>query len=342
MGAPQDREISALFQPGTDMSAVITQLQRAGVTREDIALCSPLPLEHLSPTARAPLLPYFITIAAGVIGIGVGLFFAGGTAALYPLETGGKAIVAAPVVGIISYETMMLLAVLATFITMIVRIVGDQGRASTRDQRVDDGMVAVVVPVTPSGAEAILLQVLEQAGATDITIRPRQSVQPGWEPSSQALAVWLSAIVLCASLPGCSRDMQDQPSYHPQEAPRLHSPTGSVPRDSRVILPPARQTDAAGSVWGERIYRVNCLHCHGPSGEGNGPVAAYLKERPADLLSRSVQEKPQSELYEIVTDGKDMMPPFRGELSAAERRAVAGFVKQLASHNDERGSKNGE
>jgi mono/diheme cytochrome c family protein len=328
MGAPPNREIFALFQPGVDISSLLAQLQKAGVRRETIALNSPLPLEHVSPPARFPLLPYFITIAAGLVGVGVGVFFAAGTAALYPIETGGKSIVAAPVVGIISYETMMLLAVLATFLTMIVRIVRDQGRASTRDRRVDDGMVGVTVPLAPHELEPVLRGILEQAGATDITIRAHEHVQPGWEPNGQALAGWALLALFCGSLAGCSRDMQDQPSYHPQEAPRLHSPVGSVPRDSRAVISADRHNNVVGTDSGEQLYRVNCLHCHGPSGEGDGPVAAYLKEQPANLLSRAVQEKAQSELYDIVTRGKDMMPSFRGELSAAEREAVADYVKR--------------
>ena len=329
MGAPQDREVSALFQPDVDVSAVIAQLQKAGMRRDAIALSSPLPLEHVSPASRFPLLPYLIAIVAGLVGIGVGIFFAGVTATMYPLVTGGKAIVAAPVVGIISYETMMLLAVLATFLTMIVRIVRDQGGVSMRDHRIDDGMVAFIVPVAPEDSEPVVLDILEQAGATEITVRTPNQHQ-GWEPSGQALAAWAILVVLCGSLGGCSRDMQEQPSYQPQESPRRHSPTGSVPRDSRAILSVVQHDETPGPASGDEVYRANCLHCHGPGGEGNGPVADYLKEKPANLLSRSVQDRLQSELYDIVTNGKDAMPGFRGELSADERWAVATFVKHLA------------
>lgn len=134
--------------------------------------------------------------------------------------------------------------------------------------------------------------------------------------------------MLAGLIVACSPDMSEQPSYQPQEPPRLHSPAGSVPRDSRAVLSAARGEQAAGNLSGAHLYRVNCLHCHGTRGEGNGPVAAYLKERPANLLSPAVQEKRQRELYDIVTDGKDVMPAFRGELSADERWAVAGFVKR--------------
>jgi mono/diheme cytochrome c family protein len=190
-------------------------------------------------------------------------------------------------------------------------------------------MVGVTVALAPHESETVLRGILEQAGATDITIRSRQNVQPGWEPDGEALAGWALLALLCGSLAGCSRDMQDQPSYHPQEAPRLHSPAGSVPRDSRAVISADRHNNVVGADSGEQLYRVNCLHCHGPRGEGNGPVAAYLKERPANLLSRAVQEKSQAELYDIVTNGKDMMPSFRGELSAAERQTVAALVQHL-------------
>ncbi|MBA2485517.1 MAG: cytochrome c [Nitrospira sp.] len=35
-------------------------------------------------------------------------------------------------------------------------------------------------------------------------------------------------------------------------------------------------------------------------------------------------------LYAIVTDGKDLMPSFKGELSATERWVVAQYVTSLS------------
>ena len=37
------------------------------------------------------------------------------------------------------------------------------------------------------------------------------------------------------------------------------------------------------SVKGPDLYRAHCAACHGPNGKGNGPVAADLKTKPADL-----------------------------------------------------------
>jgi cytochrome c oxidase cbb3-type subunit 2/cytochrome c oxidase cbb3-type subunit I/II len=121
--------------------------------------------------------------------------------------------------------------------------------------------------------------------------------------------------------------MQEQPSYYPQEAPRLHSPVGSVPRDSRSVLTASTGQEAISE--GARLFHINCSHCHGTTGKGDGPAASYLKERPADLQKPEVQKLFESALYEIVTNGKDMMPPFKGELSAQERRSIVAYVKSL-------------
>jgi mono/diheme cytochrome c family protein len=331
--SPEHREMSGLFEPDADFPAVISRLEQLGVPRDTVALCTPLPLEH-SPQVHYRLLPYLITIAAGVVGIGVGVFFAAGTAVFYPLMTGGKAIVAAPVVGIISYETMMLLAVLATFVTVIVRIIRDQGRIASRDHRIDDGLAMLIIPLDTDTLESDVSKVLAEAGAKEITRRSAPEPSPGWTPKGQAVAIGMMITVCSGLFGGCSRDMQDQPSYSPQDAPRRHSAAGSVPRESRAILSVEKIRDAGQSPRGEQLYRVNCLHCHGPSGEGNGPVAAYLKEKPANLRSEPIQSKTQRELYEIVTHGKDVMPAFRGELSADERWAVASYVRHLQPPNN--------
>jgi mono/diheme cytochrome c family protein len=37
------------------------------------------------------------------------------------------------------------------------------------------------------------------------------------------------------------------------------------------------------SVRGPDLYHAHCAACHGPEGKGNGPAAAALKTKPADL-----------------------------------------------------------
>lgn len=39
------------------------------------------------------------------------------------------------------------------------------------------------------------------------------------------------------------------------------------------------------SVRGPDLFRAHCAACHGPEGKGNGPAAAALRTKPADLTA---------------------------------------------------------
>jgi high-affinity iron transporter len=80
---------------------------------------------------------------------------------------------------------------------------------------------------------------------------------------------------------------------------------------------------------GATIFRINCSHCHGASGIGEGPVSVYLKEKPVNLRQPDIQSRSEAALYDIVTNGKDVMPSFKGELSMEERWSVAAYVKSF-------------
>jgi mono/diheme cytochrome c family protein len=273
---------------------------------------------------------YGVTIAAGLIGIGVGLFFAAGTAAMYPLMTGGKPIVAAPIVGIISYETMMLVAIVLTFLTMLVRIKTTNTKIHARDARIDEGRIGVSVRVPMMGTISGAVQdIMGQAGALDVRLSVIPSSQPAATQAVRQAASLLLPLLMAGLWSGCSQDMQDQPSYQHQEAPRLQSPHGSVPQKSRMRLLLAERSQTAAEA-GARLFKVNCVHCHGVQGEGDGPVASFLKERPANLKGDEVRTMSEETIYRIVTDGKDMMPSFQGELSPEERVEVAHFVASLS------------
>lgn len=317
--------VFALFDPSTALDPVVEKLQKAGVPEEAIDVASPLPL-HGVPLRRPHRIPlYVITLIAGVVGIGVGIFFAGGTAVLYPLMTGGKPIVAPPVVGIISFETMMLLAIITTFAAMVIRLRSAHRATALDHPDIDEGFLGISVALNAKDprTEAVV-KLFEQCGAKKVrTDLPHPSLPP-----APLLIGSLALLVLSAG--GCSKDMEEQVSYQAQEAPRRHSPPGSIPMDSRVIaLVPTPMTDERLNE-GKRLFSINCAHCHGANGNGDGPVAGYLVELPKNLHASHVQKNSISKLYAIVTDGKDAMPPFKGELSAEERWTVAQYVKSMA------------
>jgi putative copper export protein/mono/diheme cytochrome c family protein len=93
---------------------------------------------------------------------------------------------------------------------------------------------------------------------------------------------------------------------------------------------------AASIVRGEALFGPDCASCHGPNGEGNGPLAAGLRIRPADLTMPHLWEHSDGEMFWWLTHGIEdpegglSMPGFGTSLPADDRWALIDYIR---AHN---------
>ena len=68
------------------------------------------------------------------------------------------------------------------------------------------------------------------------------------------------------------------------------------------------------SVRGPDLYQAHCAACHGPEGKGNGPAAAALKTKPADLtiLAKNNGGEFPSQRVQKFISGDDPSLPSHG------------------------------
>ncbi len=84
---------------------------------------------------------------------------------------------------------------------------------------------------------------------------------------------------------------------------------------------------------GQSLYQENCIPCHGPTGQGDGPVGLTLNPRPADLSQHAVLGiHPDGRLYGWLTNGfaGSVMPAFKDKLSNDDRWHVVNYIRTLA------------
>jgi putative copper export protein/mono/diheme cytochrome c family protein len=94
------------------------------------------------------------------------------------------------------------------------------------------------------------------------------------------------------------------------------------------------QPYAAASVdRGAALYAENCTLCHGATGRGNGPAAAGLPIRPADLTEAHLFAHSPGDLFWWVSHGMDegVMPGFAGILNPDQRWDVINFLRARAA-----------
>ena len=92
--------------------------------------------------------------------------------------------------------------------------------------------------------------------------------------------------------------------------------------------------DAASLEAGKKLYVEQCAGCHGDTGKGDGPMAAYTGDpQPSDLSDAEWSHgSTDGEIYTIIRDGIDgtAMKDFAKDLKETEIWQVVNYVKTLA------------
>lgn len=96
---------------------------------------------------------------------------------------------------------------------------------------------------------------------------------------------------------------------------------------------PTQPYAAPSIARGAPLYAANCAVCHGASGEGNGPLAATLSIRPADLTEEHIFAHSVGDIFWWVSHGRDdgVMPGFADKLTPDQRWDLINFVLARAA-----------
>jgi putative copper resistance protein D len=84
---------------------------------------------------------------------------------------------------------------------------------------------------------------------------------------------------------------------------------------------------------GLHLYQTHCTVCHGLAGYGDGPAAAALTPRPADLTAAHTADHTVGDLFWWLSHGikGSAMPGFHDRLNEEERWDVINFLRTLAA-----------
>jgi mono/diheme cytochrome c family protein len=114
-----------------------------------------------------------------------------------------------------------------------------------------------------------------------------------------------------------------------------------------VVLTIACPGRTPSVIEGQALYRANgCTSCHGPSGQGDGPLAATLPSKPADLrypgsftrgateteIAKTLAEGipiPQGASPHLLHAHHELSMPRFDHLTEYERRSIALYVISL-------------
>lgn len=84
---------------------------------------------------------------------------------------------------------------------------------------------------------------------------------------------------------------------------------------------------SSGSDKGAQVFKTKCAMCHGQDGKGQTAMgkANHLK----DLASSDVQSVHDSDLKNIIENGKGKMPAYKGKLTDEQVEQVVAYLRTL-------------
>jgi mono/diheme cytochrome c family protein len=139
----------------------------------------------------------------------------------------------------------------------------------------------------------------------------------------------LAVMVLCL---GCSRSGSEQ-SVGGHDGPQASTTDVEI-----GAAPPARApaAESGGDLDpGREVYTDHCLRCHGETGLGDGPDAASLYTRPANLQEH-VAHHSDKDLAAVIRGGRALMPAF-GHLGEQDVVNLIGYLRRLSPSTEDSG-----
>jgi len=86
----------------------------------------------------------------------------------------------------------------------------------------------------------------------------------------------------------------------------------------------------ASIAAGAKVYKAQCLACHGKEGHGDGIRAAELKPRPHNIAIPEMWLQTDGELFYKIGKGNTPMPSFKKIITTQEIWQVINYVRKLA------------
>jgi len=80
---------------------------------------------------------------------------------------------------------------------------------------------------------------------------------------------------------------------------------------------------------GEDIYKSHCVVCHGADGTGKTTLGQQLKA--SDLHGKEVQSLTDAQLKQVISEGKNNMPAFRGQVTEAEIDDLVKYIRTFGT-----------
>ncbi len=80
---------------------------------------------------------------------------------------------------------------------------------------------------------------------------------------------------------------------------------------------------------GEERYKIFCIVCHGPVGNGDGMIVRRGYPKPPTYNDDRLRNAPVGHFYDVITNGWGKMSSYASQVPPADRWAIVAYIRTL-------------
>jgi len=90
---------------------------------------------------------------------------------------------------------------------------------------------------------------------------------------------------------------------------------------------------------GEQRYKVFCIVCHGPTGNGDGMIVRRGFVKPPTYNDDRLRNAPVGHFFDVITNGQGRMNSYASQIPVADRWAIVAYIRALQISQNPNGMK---
>jgi mono/diheme cytochrome c family protein len=90
---------------------------------------------------------------------------------------------------------------------------------------------------------------------------------------------------------------------------------------------------------GEQRFKVFCIVCHGPVGNGDGMIVRRGFSKPPTYNDDRLRNAPVGHFFDVITNGQGKMNSYASQIPVADRWAIVSYIRALQISQNPNGMK---
>ncbi len=90
---------------------------------------------------------------------------------------------------------------------------------------------------------------------------------------------------------------------------------------------------------GEQRFKVFCIVCHGPVGNGDGMIVRRGFSKPPTYNDDRLRNAPVGHFFDVITNGQGKMNSYASQVPVADRWAIVAYIRTLQISQNPDGAK---